>query len=104
VAEFWEPWTPKIGDRVRVRLSVECDAQFRRSARGGDLSNMRPHAPRGHYFAKEDGEVGHVEGILGEGQLREHRPVRGHRFAVRYESDPTKIGGYAAIELEPLNG
>lgn len=24
MSDFWEPWQPKVGDRVRVRVSSEC--------------------------------------------------------------------------------
>ena len=28
MSEFWEPWQPEIGQRVRIRLSAECNVSW----------------------------------------------------------------------------
>jgi hypothetical protein len=83
VSDVWEPWRPEIGQRVRVRLSEEC--------------NLIGHAPA------EDGAVGmHIEvGREGEPDC--------HIYAVRFDPPLTAprrtiyATWYAAIELEPAH-
>ena len=86
---FFEPWTPKIGQRVRVRLSGECQFWGHR-----------------HVF-REDGAIATVERIVPLD--RNH----GHGYEVLFDkpwpcdpndSDTQLIGSpYAAIELEPVD-
>lgn len=95
---YFEPWTPKIGDRVRVRLSGECQYSVRLGTSGPAI--------QGH-SAGEDG----VTGTVIEWPLAAWMRVgQGHDFAVEYdgpiESEGLTMRGaeYAACELEPLDG
>lgn len=91
----WEPWQPKVGDRVRVRLNGECHRRYHVMSLLGTHSDVRyGHVP------EEDGRIGTV--AIGPGRPSEPS----HRFAVVYDvpmfSDGLPIvgGAYAAIELE----
>lgn len=102
--QSWEPWTPQLGQRVRVRLSGECREHF--TAYQDDTPYFRP-VP---HYAEEDGRVGAVTEVRQDEQ--------GHRFYVDFEEpfrlrrryelfrgwvSPRLMGAcYAAIELEPL--
>lgn len=94
--EYWRPWRPAVGDRVRVRLSAECQVQ------GGPLSYATEIGVRGH-FAGEDGRLGTVinEGaypyLVAQGHLYE---VRFDEFFYRGRYRVTK-SCYPALELEP---
>lgn len=110
----WQPWTPRPGQRVRVRRSAECRA---------------PHHIRD---GSDDGRMGTVQGdfplpriVVAHddiGTIRYERvswsppPVRrlapGHEYWVRYDEPiPTGVAfpsecigqWYAAIELEPAD-
>ena len=93
----WEPWTFKVGDRVRVRLSGECRwARFSKALGDG-------HLP------VEDGLEGEIVDWP-EGWPR----GGGHDLAVWFDSPPLLVdpdtgvpgyltrASYAAIELELL--
>lgn len=103
--EFWEPWTPAIGQHVRIRLSAECQFQYRNG------SQVK-------HFTQSDGAVGrvidrHESALYGGCRHDDHDP--GHRFIVlfdppvvveqhdRYRYRHTLVSQcFAAIELEPL--
>ncbi len=95
--KIWEPWTPEIGQPVRIRISGECELVGAPGTPAGDAGE-RGHRP------EEDGRTGvvieHPLGINAAGL-----DAQGHRYRVR--RDGPLIGGYragvyAAIELEPL--
>jgi hypothetical protein len=86
---IWEPWSPQVGQRVRIRLNRECRLQ------------MTGHG------AWANGLVGVVEAVIHpEGDSITSEP--GHRFLVVYAQeqivDGRPLGGsrYAAVELEPI--
>ena len=98
--EVWEPWLPKVGDRVQVRLRGECPHTL--DLKWGHTGCHMPCA---------NGATGVVGGI---GQRSD--ATRGHRYTV-YFNEPVRChndhpdlrhncyameGHYAAIELEPL--
>lgn len=114
---YWEPWQPQPGQRVRIRLSGECQAQF--ISGYSDLavlgaSFQRNFKDSGH-VPEEDGAEGTVvtSGVLG--RLREVVSVpdtrSSHPYVVQFEPWlPTpSVGGtlraaaYAACELEPID-
>jgi hypothetical protein len=106
---YWEPWAPKVGDRVRVTLSGECRQQFRSAQDyiGGPIVVLAPTTP-GTHVDEESGKTGKVEFVVGDEYAgRPVPPETSHRYGVRYD---TPISGrwrmwggcYAAIELEPL--
>lgn len=99
--EFWEPWTPKIGQRVRVVLSGECQMQ------GSSDSPKEQLRGEAHGGEKWNGKTGTVVRINWRPELTR----QGHRFTVDWD-EPEWISGwprgikgdnYAAIELEPLD-
>ena len=87
---YWEPWTPAVGDRVRVRLSAECPVTWT------------------HDAPELDGVTGWV---------RETGPLHhfaGHEYYVEFDRrvpcrrGPKRLADvyygcvFAAIELEPI--
>jgi hypothetical protein len=94
-SEFWEPWVPAVGQRVRVRFTSECRARPHTDSPQGDL------AMPGH-FAWEDG----VTGVVTYDQIDTIQ--QGHRFMVRWDTVRDHRGYrltgavYAAAELRPL--
>ena len=87
----WEPWTPRVGDRVRVRLSGECKGSD--WATGCGIS---------HAWLC-DGETAVVVNVI---------PLVSHGIEVRMDRMADwKLDGYlyrafaayAAAELEPLS-
>lgn len=98
--EIWEPpgmWKPKVGDRVRIRLSAEC-----RVSPHPDSTYARAGLP-GH-LAWEDGRTGEVTTF----PLHESLVTQGHRYTVLWDAPRTvngeRVDGgcYAACELTPL--
>lgn len=99
---FYEPWAPAVGQRVRVRLSGECQAPVQPD------TNFYRVITKGHHELI-DGVTGEVcvhPDLNGSGDLyAEH----GHFYDVRFDHG-IKIPGtpfvmvgdtFAAIELEP---
>lgn len=98
---FYEPWQPKVGDRVRVRLSGECQAvciYYRRA--GAPLHKNIP-----------DGRIGTVvEGhpMIDANDARLHARD-GHTYPVEFDDAVLAPYGFivgshfAATELEPLD-
>ena len=95
----WEPWQPQVGQRVRLRISPECephhDEDFNYS---WDYSFALPAALRSGHSGTIIGLVGGVFADLG------------HPYHVEFD-DPIQVpwwnGGLvatkcAAIELEPI--
>lgn len=100
-------WTPKVGDRVRVRLSGECLATAE-----PDSVATRMGEPRWHRDAPSDGFTGEVVEIDSVPFLA----MQGHRYHVMWDrcywwkgpgsilEECTVTGDeYAAIELDPLD-
>lgn len=99
----WEPWAPKVGQRVRVRLNGECQ--------------LRPCS--GSYY-EQIGQQGHPEyenGLTGT-VTNFYRPdsdflaAQGHTVDVEYDFDNrpeigrgrrARGGSYCALELEPIS-
>lgn len=103
MTEFWEPWHPKVGDRVRVHVSGECT--FHHLGNGHitpehDLLDViRSGGLGGPGFQGANGSVGTVQHICSDDD------GDGHLY---YVSD-TEAGHwkqvddfFAAIELELL--
>lgn len=95
-AEVWEPWQPKVGQRVRVRLSAECNMEYSPETRGVRVSK---HPVFGHPDVL-DGMVGKVISV---GLYSNHHPYSVH-FMDRYEwlDELWCCHSFAAIELEPV--
>lgn len=106
---YWEPWRPEVGQRVRVRLSPECDRRQRHHDTG---TGRITRGPLGHY-AVEQGRCGVVVACAPEMCGEYGRDHAGHDVHVIYDQ-PFEIemaGGakaeaigqaYAVVELEPL--
>lgn len=92
---FWEPWRPKVGDRVRVRLSGECH-QFHDNDTPGYIDGKK--SLYGHH-ASVNGAIATVEYIRTEGES-----WAGHQCGIYYDDEVFGLKGscYAAAELEPL--
>jgi hypothetical protein len=91
MTEFYEPWQPVIGSRVRYRYQPECPGVY--GMLPGDL-------PQAGHPPEYDGLVGTVYEIFryGVGDAS-----NGHRFLVRLdEGSLTRAICAAAIELEPI--
>lgn len=92
---FWEPWTPTIGQTVRVRLSGECACPRRQPSPGRFVE---------HYPA-QDGMIGAVVAIL-DGDWPPHEP--GHVYQVSLpevlhdDCIGTMAGFFAACDLESV--
>lgn len=80
VTDFWEPWQPKVGDRVRTNFSPECPAQYLWHGN----------------WAEGSGLVGTIMGSIGSAC------PEGHPYRVHLEAEPYVIWA-AACELEPLD-
>lgn len=94
---IWEPWAPKVGDRVRVHLSAECQFEYL-------------YGNRTKHFPESDGACGVISEIDGCGP-GEHD--QGHRYTVRFSPQAVSLVNepgwlsshcFAAIELLPLDG
>jgi hypothetical protein len=94
--DYYEPWVPAVGQRVRVRLSGEC--------------RTPPHPESA---AARVGNVGHApwtDGITGV-VMSDDNPYmgEGHRFLVAwdesywYAQQWCTSAAYAAVELVPLD-
>lgn len=96
--DYWEPWQPAIGDRVRVRISGECP-----SCR----ENQADKDTTVHLLESRDGKIGTVDHTGCDVGMP------GHSYSVLWDKPiPCEIalvgftharGGYfAAMELELL--
>jgi hypothetical protein len=94
---YWEPWTPKVGDRVRVRLSPEC----RHERQSSSTREMI-----GSHIPEENGRVGTVAPWPNPTWPRRN----GHDICVVFDV-PIAVTAwrhfygcaFAAIELVPLD-
>jgi hypothetical protein len=100
--QFWQPWQWKVGDRVRVRLSGECQLEYH------DLSPAKRIAGicNGHLSA-EDGLTGTVVEYGNSPDIHAFAVKQGHPYSVQWDRNIRTgrfhWGGsnYAAAELEP---
>lgn len=84
----WEPWTPKVGDRVRIRFSAECR---------GHVEESNPDAER-------------ADGAIGTVIEWPKKKSANHPITVAYDAPwwspevgaTCFAGHWAVIELEPL--
>jgi hypothetical protein len=98
MSSFYEPWTPRPGDRVEIHPSPECKVTGT-----GNSPQARIGVRRGH-LPWETGKRGTVrQNEAAEAALL----AQGHRFLVRWD-EPVDVGGrpvfgasYAAAELIP---
>lgn len=99
----WEPWAPRVGDRVRINRSGECDMPGEPGS-WKDYHKIRGHSPT------IDGVEGVIWGVMAPSLFFADR---GHRFTVRFANGfvfPQQLNQtwhfdtFAAIELEPLEG
>lgn len=93
---YWEPWKPKVGDRVEVRVSGECGWR-------GDPGSAAEQRGEGHpaWMDGKTGEVVEIDPTPGAAAV-------GHRYLIDWdvphvEGWRTFVGSaYAAAELLPL--
>ena len=110
--DYYEPWHPQLGDRVRVRLSGECpvtppEAEFKPESFTASVMREIDWPEKGHP-EQLDGVEGTVDKIT-----HEMDDVvdwwHGHWYGVWFDQ-PVKFEGgilchglgFAAVELEPL--
>lgn len=100
--EFWEPWVPQVGQRVRLVKRAECVCVVC----GQDGHALKPGQPR-----RKGPQVGTVRAIYPNSSITSASSCRhggqlGHRFRVEMDQmrNPPGCPGwaFAAIELEPL--
>ncbi len=92
---YVEPWTPKVGDRVRVRISGECNRPNHWDSWANDLGVKTGHLPICHGMT----------GIVFRIDARDDQ----HSYAVEFFdplpwTEPFAADRFAAIELEPIGG
>lgn len=98
-----EPWTPKVGDRVRVALNGECQHLRERTS--------LKHGPIGILCGHQDGEHGRI-GTVCIDPLPANFDYGNHRYLVMFDKPWEHDNGfhrarmtgahYAACELERL--
>jgi hypothetical protein len=110
VVEYWEPWTPKVGDRVRVHLSGEC-LGYHASEQDGvlgtvddiidfaDIEADNATAPTPEDVITREDIAGHIYSIVYDAPIS----IRLSKWEVAlgfspYEEDDL----FAAAELEPI--
>lgn len=99
LAKPWAPWTPQVGDRVRVRLSGECQIVYPKAEQ---LSGEILEHGLGHSDA-ENGAVGVVLAPRHELNSATHTIHVGfHEWVPAADGVPMHASYYAAAELEPL--
>jgi hypothetical protein len=95
----WEPWVPRVGQEVRVRLSGECAERWK-------PTDGRPRI---------EGHIDEVNGKQGVVIEVNRAAFESHPFLVRFERAITIATGpragsritgacFAAIELDPVGG
>lgn len=95
---FWEPQRFEVGDRVRVRLSGECQSHGNAEVEPGVWKDS------GHRLEME-GRYG-VIGPCPDNRRSPCKCFAGHPYVARGISTPgfelTRFGHFAAVELERL--
>ena len=100
--QFWEPVTFKVGNRVRVRLSGECQLEHQQDG----PAHRRGHIDRGH-APEEDGAIGTVLAYR-DSPSTDWVAAQGHCIRVEFDDlvvikgHPYSGSYYAAAELELL--
>lgn len=100
--QIWEPWQPKVGDRVRINVSAECRT-FHLPPRGGGLQTVLMPQEQVRLYA--NGQIGVVEKIS-DPEPDESAEDAAHRFYVTDGKPSPSVGWddfFAACELEPLD-
>jgi hypothetical protein len=100
--KWWEPVTFKVGDRVRVRLSGECQSE-------PHINSGAHHWGNPLHVDSEHRAIGTIE-LMDKGSAEYYDSI-GHPFTVRFD-EPVRItwrpgqlrprGVFAAAELELL--
>lgn len=103
----YEPWRPRPGDRVRIRLNGECEHRYKFAGIAGGPPVYATGVP--HRLELENGRLGRV---IESQQWATDEDVHAHVYMVLYDDPiPTPwlsygqdIAGqaYAAIELEQV--
>lgn len=112
----WEPWVPEIGQRVRVRLSAECQTRMNHASPPPSVSDrtlrdmMRARVDVAARFARDDWMTGHpgaMDGVEGTVTDIDQTLDDGHYYRVMFDrnTEPDDYVGcdLAAIELEPIS-
>lgn len=113
-ALLWEPWVPEEGQRVRVRISAECQHEVNYDRGLDGISIGEAFVERvGHDPAEDD----HTGTVIAADPLDERyvsdprwRTFEAHRFMVDFDDPvipaivdyPQKCQYFAACELVPL--
>ena len=84
-SEFWEPWTPQVGQLVRYRKNLECPVRHLTPDRDGALGEVRSIRPTDPGWS----EYGHVYYVTDNGWYLPH--------VWKYLD-----GMFCAAELEPV--
>lgn len=94
---FWQPWQPKIGQRVQIRLSGECNR------------NWQSEEPNAVGTPGHPPEVDRRTGTVVPQPGYDPRVYPHHPICVWWDGDPIVVEGipfrqgfFAACELEPL--
>src|SRR6266487_7134336 len=72
--DYYEPWKPKLGDRVQVRLSGECQdrpREFEHAHEGSPLSSWYRDAMRAIAYP-DSGHPAAIDGVVGTVDLISH--------------------------------
>lgn len=112
MSNIWEPWTPQIGQRVRVRLSAECLSSGVVTHAPVDNAALRALIESGgdaNQWGVESEETGHppeIDGVEGTVLAIDRAIDDGHYYRVWFDAPvrPSECWGLdmAAIELEPV--
>lgn len=113
---IWEPWMPTIGQRVRVRLSAECQVTAYNASPPPSVSDdelremLVSRMDVAQRYARDEWITGHPEVIDGaKGMVTDiNRALDfGHYYRIMFDAtiEPGSFIGIdlAAIELEPLS-
>lgn len=89
---LWQPWIPKVGQRVRISISPECQIHWTHRQRDliGDFN----------------GRIGTVSGMDDSARLAYWTTYPGHTYLVILDTpvgSGQSDGVFAAIELEPVS-
>ena len=101
---FWHQPEFKVGDRVRVRLSGECQHIFSHSRL--DDSRSYEIEPHGHWLDLEQGRVGVIaQDIRTHPDWRPTMQLHEHYWGVEFDDPEWPLAGcaYAACELEHID-
>lgn len=117
MTEFWEPWQPEIGQRVRVKLNGECQVEAHGAAPPPTVSDdelrsmMQAGEDVANRYYRDEWITGHpevVNGVSGTVTSVDRRSdMAGHYYRVMFDQtvEPGALIGIdlAAVELEAIN-